>query len=147
MYTLIEIAYAISQHNVEAAIQHSFKESNNSLIGRSLFEETDEALLVVLLTHPNMSEHRNFLKHLLQQGMITSFEYRYQYLVTAFFDPPLDVRMKMQEFPLRPGESWFPAINHPGQVYICLERHLMTAEQAAWMLNHQVRWAYYESYA
>lgn len=147
MYTLIEIAYAISQQNVEAVIEHYFKESNNPLIGRSLFKETGEALLVVLLMNPDTSGHSNFLKHLLQQGMITSFEYRHQYLVTASFDPPLDIRMQMQEFPLQPGESWFPAIDHPDQVYICLERCLMTAGQAAWMLKYQVRWAYYEDHA
>ena len=144
MYTLIEIAYAISQQNAEATIAHYFKETGNLLIGHSIFEETGEVLLVVLLMHPHKSEYTDYLKNLLLQGIVESFEYRFHYLVIVTLDSHLDIRMQMQDFPLQPGESWFPAVDHPDQVYICLERYLMTAEQAAWMLKHQVGWAYYQ---
>src|SRR5258708_31543962 len=42
-------------------------------------------------------------------------------------------------FPLRPDESWFPAIHDPDQAYVCMSRPLMLAKQAAWLLEHEVR--------
>ena len=48
----------------------------------------------------------------------------------------------MRDFPLRPGESWFPSIHNPYQAYVCMSRPLMLTEQAAWLLEHEVAWAF-----
>ena len=49
MYIMIEIVYPLSEENVEAAIEHYFKATGNLLIGRRIFDETGEVLLVVLV--------------------------------------------------------------------------------------------------
>ena len=143
MYIMIEIVYPLSQENVEAAIEHYFKATGNLLIGRRIFDETGEVLLVVLLVYPHVSAFTTFLKDLLNQGRIKSYEYMSHYLVIFNLDTHLDIPTQMHDFPLRPGESWFSAIDNPQQIYVALERYIMSSEQAAWVLQHQVKWAYF----
>ena len=143
LYIMIEIVYPLTEENVEAAIEHYFKATGNLLIGRRIFDETGEVLLVFLLVNPNMSAFTIFLKDLLDQGKIKSYEYLSHYLVIFDLYTHLDVKMQMHDFPLRPGESWFSAIDNPHRIYIALETYLMSPEQAAWVLQHEVKWAYF----
>ncbi len=78
----------------------------------------------------------------MHKDIMESFEYVTYHLVVAFLDPSLDMEKQMHHFPLQPGESWFPAIDNPNQIFICIDRPLMTPRQAAWLLEHEVRWAY-----
>jgi hypothetical protein len=57
-------------------------------------------------------------------------------------NPPPDRQEQMSSFPLRDGESWFPAIDHPNKVYICLDKPLMESNQILWLATYQVQWAY-----
>ena len=144
MPTLIEIVCSVSQEKpAQATIEAICKETGDLLIGRRINEETHEVLLVVqLLQAVSVSRHTTVLSHSLQQGVIASFRYVNCDLVKISFDPLLDLREQMHDFPLRPGESWFPAIHNPHQAYVCLNRPLMLTEQAAWLLRHQVEWAF-----
>ena len=88
------------------------------------------------------SRHAGALSPLLHKPVIVSFQSINCDLVKISFDPSVDPREQMRDFPLRPGESWFPAIHHPHQSYICLSRPLMLTEQAAWLYGHEVAWAF-----
>ena len=133
MTILIEIVCSVSQEEpAQATIEAICKETGDLLIGRRVNEETQEVLLVVqLLQTVSMSRHTTALSHALQQGVISSFRYLSSDLVKISFDPSRDLREQMRDFPLRPGESWLPAIHNPHQAYVCLSRPLMLTEQAA----------------
>ena len=144
MTILIEIVCSVSQEEpVQATIEAICKETGDLLIGRRVNKETHEVLLVVqLLQTVNVSRHTTALSHALQQGVIASFRYVSSDLVKISFDPSLDLQEQMRDFPLRPDESWFPAIDDAQQAYVCLRRPLMSANQAAWLLKHEVSWVY-----
>ena len=144
MTILIEIVCSVSQEEpAQATIEAICKETGDLLIGRRVNEETHEVLLVVqLLQTVSVSRHTTVLSHALQQGVIASFRYTSSDLVKISFDPSRDLREQMRDFPLRPGESWFPAIHNPHQAYVCLSRPLMLTEQAAWLLRRQLEWAF-----
>jgi hypothetical protein len=77
-----------------------------------------------------------------QQDVIESFRYVPCDLVQISFDPAVNLREQMRNFPLRPDESWFLAVHDPDQAYVCMSRPLMVAKQAAWLLAHEVMWAF-----
>jgi hypothetical protein len=144
MTILIEIVCSVSQEKpAQTTIEAICKETGDLLIGRRVNEETQEVLLVVqLLQTVSMSRHTTALSHALRQGVIASFRYLSSDLVKISFDPSRDLREQMRDFPLRPGESWFPSIHNPHQAYVCLSRPLMLTEQAAWLLKRQLEWAF-----
>ncbi len=144
MTLLIEIVCSVSQEEpAQATIEAICKETGDLLISRRVNEETHEVLLVVqLLQTVRVGRHTTVLSHALQQGVIASFRYMSSDLVKISFDPSRDLREQMRDFPLRPGESWFPAIHNPHQAYVCLSRPLMLTEQAAWVLRRQLEWAF-----
>ncbi len=144
MTILIEIVCSVSQEEpAQATIEAICKETGDLLISRRVNEETHEVLLVVqLLQTVRVGRHTTVLSHALQQGVIASFRYMSSDLVKISFDPSRDLREQMCDFPLRPGESWFPAIHNPHQAYVCLSRPLMLTEQAAWVLRRQLEWAF-----
>ncbi len=142
MATLIEVVCPLSQKDMEASVEHYFKEMGDLLIGRRAYQELDAVLLVMQVQYAaNLIKHRKFLDYALQQGLIESCVYVTCTLVTASLDASLDIWDQMHDFPLCPGESWFPAVDHPYQVYICLGTHLMTRNQAEWLIVHQATWA------
>lgn len=142
--TLIEIAYSVPQEeSAKPTIEAFCKETGNVLLGRRVNEETHEMLLVVqLLQTVSASRLTTTLNQALQQGVIASFRYVTCDLVKISFDPSLNLREQMHDFPLRPGEFWFPAIHNPHQAYVGLNRPLMLKEQAAWLLRQQLEWAF-----
>ncbi len=145
MTTLIEIVCSVSQEEAAQATVEAFcKETGSRLIGRCVNEETHEVQLMVLLPHhtAKASRHAAALGHALQEQVIASFRYITSDLVKISFDPSVDLREQMRNFPLRPGESWFPAIHDLHQAYICMSRPLMLTEQAAWLLEQKVQWAF-----
>ena len=144
MTILIEIVCSVSQEEpAQATIEAICKETGDLLISRRVNEETHEVLLVVqLLQTVSVSGYTTALSHALQQRVIASFRYVSSDLVKISFDPWRDLQEQMRDFPLRPGESWLPAIHNPHQAYVCLSRPLMLTEQAAWLLRRQVDWAF-----
>lgn len=141
--TLIEVVCPLSQQSAQTTLEQYFKQTGDLLISRRIYPLVDAVLLVIRLLDPaNVSKHRMFLDQALQGGLISSYEYVTCDLVTASLDSPPDICDQMRDFPLRPGESWFPAIDDPHQAYICLDTPWMTSEQIAWLLEHQVKWTY-----
>jgi len=87
-------------------------------------------------------EHETAFSSAIQQHGIALIRSVTRDLVNITFDPSVDPREQMREFPLGPGESWSFAIHDPYQVYVRIRGPIMEAKQAAWLLKHEVAWAY-----
>ena len=135
MPTVIEVVCSVSQEEaVRATVEAFGRETGNLLIGRRVYRETHQVLLVVELMHAaSASKLTTLLSHARQQEVIASFRYVTYDLVKISFDPSVNLQEQMGDFPLRPGEWWFPAIHEPHQAYVPLSRPLMSAKQAAWL--------------
>ena len=134
MTVLVEIVCSVSQEEfAQAAVEAFCKATGGLLIGRRVNEETYEA---------SGSNHATALDQARQQNVIESFRHVTCDLVQISFDPSVNLPEQMRNFPLRPDESWFPAIHDPDQTYVCLSRPVMLAKQAAWLLAHEVKWAF-----
>jgi hypothetical protein len=144
MTTLIEIACPVSREEiVQTTVEAICEETDCLLTGRRIHQETDEILLIVRLPYAkSVSKHAGVLSHALQQEVITWFRCVTCDLVKVSFDPSVSLEEQMRDFPLRSGESWFPAIHNPHQAYVCMSRPLMAANQAAWILGHEAAWTF-----
>jgi hypothetical protein len=145
MSILVEIICLISQKGAQKTVEERVEQTSDRLLARCAFEELDRVLLVVQLSPTtDENEYTAFFQRALQQGIIESYEYVTCYPVIAFLEPSPSRHEQMSSFPLRDGESWFPAIDHPNKVYICLDKPLMASNQSAWLIKHQARWEYEE---
>ena len=144
MAVLVEIVCSVSQEEPAQAAGEAFcKETGGLLIGRRVIEVTHQVLLLVRLPPTtSVSKDVTALSQARQQHVIESFRSVTYDLVQISFDPAVNLREQMRNFPLRPAESWFLAIHDPDQAYVCMSRPLMLAKQAAWLLAHEVTWAY-----
>jgi len=144
MTVLVEIVCSVSQEEfAQAAVEAFCKATGGLLIGRRVIEGTHKVLLMVRLPQTaSRSTHATALDQACQQNVIESFRQVSCDLVQISFDPSVNLREQMRNFPLRPDESWFPAIHDPDQAYVCLSRPVMLAKQAAWLLAREVMWAF-----
>ena len=144
MTTLIEFVCSVSQEKAaQTTIEAFCKKTGDLLIGRRVNEETREVLLMVQLLHTvSVRKHAKALSHILQQGIIVLSQPMTCDLVKISFDTSVNLRDQMRNFPLRPGERWFSAINDPHQAYVCMSRPLMLPEQAAWLVGHEAAWEF-----
>jgi len=139
----VEIVCALSQKNAQTAIEEHFNETGDLLLSRCFYEELDRVLLLVrLLPTTDMQECTAFLQLALQQATIESYEYVICSLVSVFLNPSLDRETQMSGFPLDFGDAWFPALDHPNKVYLCIDMPPMTPAQTAWLSDHQAKWEY-----
>ena len=144
MAVLVEIVCSVAQEESARAAAEAFcKATGGLIIGRRVIEETHKVLLMVRLPQTaSGSNHATALDQARQQNVIESFRHVTCDLVQISLDPAVDLREQMRNFPLRPDGSWFPAIHDPDQAYVCMSRPLMLAKQAAWLLEHEVTWAF-----
>ena len=144
MTVLVEITCSISQESsAQAAIEAFDNETGGLLIGRSVNEQSHKVQLMVRLPQSiNVSKQAAPLDQALQQKVIESFRYVIGDLVAISFAPSVNWQEQMRNFPLRPDETWFPAIDDPHKAYVCMSMPVMLAKQAAWLLAHEVQWAY-----
>ena len=147
MAVLVEIVCSVSQEEFAQVAVEAFCEATGGLlIGRRVIEETHKVLLMVRLPQTaSGSNHATALDQARQQNVIESFRHVTCDLVQISFDPSVNLREQMRNFPLRPDESWFLAIHDPHQVYVCIRGPIMDAKQAAWLLKHEVVWAYVDA--
>jgi len=139
----VEIICALSQKNAQAAVEQRFNKTGDLLLARCLYEELDRVLLIVrLLPTTDMHECTAFLQLALEQATIESYEYVICSLVSVYLKPAPDRETQMHGFPLDFGDAWFPAIDHPGKIYLCIDMPPMTHEQTAWLIEHQAKWEY-----
>lgn len=144
MTVMVEIVGPASGEESARAVVTAFcKQAGGLLIGRHVNEQTLKVQFIVRLPHlTDADKHQANLSKAREQHVIESFRYMSGDLVQISFDPSLNLREQMLDFPLRPDESWFPAIHNPHQAYVCMSRPVMLAKQAAWLLAHDVTWAY-----
>ena len=144
MTTLIEIVGTGAQAEaVQTLIEESCQATGDLLIGRCVYEQINEVLLIVRLVHAtSVRSYVTILSQQLQQAVILSFQLLSGDLVKLCFHPSVDLREQMRHFPLYPGDSWYPALHDPHHVYVYLRRPLLGAKQSAWLLQHEVEWAY-----
>lgn len=139
----VEIVCALSQKNVQAAVEQRFNETGDLLLARCPYEELDRVLLLVrLLPTADMLECTAFLQRALKESAIESFEYVICSLVSVYLNPSSERETQMSDFPLDFGDAWFPAIDHPNKIYLCIDMPPMTSEQIAWLSKHQAKWEY-----
>ena len=111
------------------------------LLGRREDSPTGEVLAVVRLTDDtHVSNHLPILVQALEQRALLSFQFVQGCLVKLAAP---GIGEYMTHFPFSLGDVWIPALNDERSVYLCLHRHLLTAQQAAWLLAHpEVTWSY-----
>ena len=144
MTIFIEIVCADAQADaVQTLLEESCQVTGDLLMSRGVSEQISEVLFIVLLVQAtSVRSYVTILSQQLQQEVILSFQVRSGELVKISFSPSVDLREQMRHFPLYPGDSWYPALHDPHQAYVCLRRPLLGAKQAAWLLQHEVEWAY-----
>ncbi len=144
MAVLVEVVCSESQAEPAQTIVDALcKEDDGLLIGRRFNEWTHKVLLIAQVPHmANMRKYAMALTHARQQNVIESFRYVSGDLIHISFNPSVNPREQMRDFPLRPEESWFLAIHDAHQVYVSLSMPYMLAKQAAWLLTHAVEWAF-----
>lgn len=139
----VEIVCALSQKNAQIVVAEHFTETGDRLLARCPYEELDRVLLIVrLLPATDMQECTAFLQLALQQATIESYQYVICSLVSVYLNPLPDRETQMSGFPLDFGDAWFPAIDNPNKIYLCIDTPPMTAEQIAWLSEHQAKWEY-----
>ncbi len=134
----VPLAYV---HEVEPFLKQCCAEVGDKLLGRRAYPESDEVLFVVQLTHDaNSSKHIAVLQSALQQNIVSSFQFARGSIIELA--SPLIIE-QMRDFPLLFGDVWIPSLGDPQCVYFLTHKQLMTATQAAWVLNHpEIKWRY-----
>ena len=115
-------------------------EAGDVLLGRRDDPHTGEVLGVVYLTDDShVSKHLPILTQALEQKALLSFQFVQGCLIQVTAS---GIGAQMANFPFSLGDTWISSLNDERSVYLCLHRRLLTAQQAAWLLSHQVTWSY-----
>ncbi len=144
MTTLIHIAVLVANEElVKNTVVNCCSETGDALIGQRVYEEVGEELLVVRLVQDyNVTKHIPILSQALQSKLILSFQIEMINLVRVECPAPLDIRHLIQDFPLQPNESWFPAIESEQTAYICTRGLLLQPSQELWLERHHLDYTY-----
>jgi hypothetical protein len=144
MTTLIHIAVLITNEElVRNTVVNCCSETGDTLIGQRVYEEVGEVLLVVrLVQNYNVTKHIPILSQALQRELILSFQIEMINLVRVECPAPLDIRHQVQDFPLQPNESWFPAVESEQMAYICTRGLLLQPSQEQWLEGHHLDYTY-----
>ena len=126
---------------VEPFLKQCCAEVGDKLLGRRAYSEDNEVLFVVQLMHDvNSSKHLEILHTALQQNSISAFRFA-RGSILEFAAPVLE--KQIHDFPLTLGDVLIPAIDSSQHMYLLTHKRLLTATQAAWVLNHQdISWRY-----
>lgn len=144
MSTCVEIISLLDQKNPQAIVKYLSEQAGVQILASRMYEELERVLIFVQLSPPT-DEHTLFLQWALQRGLIESYEFMTCYPVSVFLDLSRDRDEYMRGFPLREGESWYPALDHLHKVYICLSKPFLTSTQTTWLNQHQARWEFEDS--
>ena len=115
---------------VQPTLEACLRETGDVLIGYQTYD--DMTLLVVRLLDDTMQCHIDTLSTAFRQELIDSF----QIVNCQLFKVVLrqgNIQSMMRHFPLRMGESWFPATDEENAAYLCLNSPQISQEQVAWL--------------
>jgi hypothetical protein len=140
---LISIEVVIPRSTVDAVyplLVQCCAEAGDVLLGRRDDPQTGEVLGTVHLTDDShVSKHLPILRQALEQKALLSFQFVQGCLVKVTAP---GIGEQMANFPFALGDTWICSLNDERSVYLCLHRRLVTAQQSAWLLAHQVTWSY-----
>ena len=116
-------------------------EVGDVLLGHRNYLQTGEVLGVVHLTDDShVSKHLTILTQAFEQKAILSFQFVQGCLVKLAAP---GIGEQKANFPLSLGDVWIPVLNDEQSVYLCLHRRLLTAQQAAWLVERsEMTWSY-----
>ena len=140
---LVHVAIpADNAESIQAVFEQCCRGAGDIVIGRRLYEDVGELLLVVLLEQEiHIDKHVPILVQALQQRIILSYQFEYAQLVTLRCNEASDnIRDIMRDFPLQSNESWFPAINDAHIVYLCIRSLSMLPDQESWLHEHKIEY-------
>ena len=141
---MISIEVVIPSSTIDAVyplLAQCCAEVDDVVLGRRDYSPTGEVLGVVYLTDDShVSKHLPILTQALEQKAILSFQFVQGCLVKLAAP---GIREQMADFPFSLGDVWIPASNDERSVYLCLHRRLLTAQQAAWLVERsEMTWSY-----
>jgi hypothetical protein len=140
---LITIEVVIPRSRVDAVYAQLIQccaEIGDVLLGQRADPQTGEVLGAVQLTEDShVSKHLPILTQALEQNALLSFQFVQGCLVKVTAPA---IREQMARFPFAFGDTWVSSLNDERSVYLCLHRRLLTPEQSAWLLLHQLAWNY-----
>lgn len=144
MTTLIHIAVPLANEEpVRSTVVNCCSETGDIPIGQRVYKEVSEELLVVRLVQDyNITKHIPILSQALQRKLILSFQIEMTNLVQVQCSAPLNIRSLVQNFPLQPNESWFPAIEPEQVAYICTRSLILQPLQEHWLESHHLDYKY-----
>lgn len=128
---------------IQSQIQRCCAELGDQLIGRRVYDEFAEVLLVIQLERDkHYYQHVKVLNTALQQRQILSFQSENVNLILVQCHPPQHIRDDMSRFPLQPNESWFPSIADEQTAYLCVQSFLLRWDQENWMEGQHLDYQY-----
>lgn len=128
---IIEVGLSTARlSDVQPLLEACLRETGDMLIGRQEYD--DMVLLVVRLLHDTMQYHIDMLSAALRQERVDSFQIVNCQLFKVAFRQG-SIQAIMSHFPLRMGESWFPATDEENAAYICLISPQLSQEQVSWL--------------
>ena len=145
MTLLVHVAIpADNAENIQAAFEQCCEKSGDKIIGRRMYEDVGELLLVVRLEQEaHIDKHVPVLVQALQQRIILSYQFEYAQIVTLQCClPACDIRDKIRAFPLQSNESWFPAIHDTRMLYICIRSARLHPVQEQWLSEQEIDYRY-----
>lgn len=133
--TLILIDVPIAKATiVKERVLACVKQTDDELIGYRTYYDSYVQFIVKLKHNDYIPKHQIVLGPALQAGAIISFTFTTCYLVKLIFPAENDVA-RMENFPLRERESWFPALNEESEAYLCLTSGQLDRQQSNWIVT------------
>lgn len=139
MNILIYIAVPIeNEQTLCAELKRCCAETGDQLIGHRVYEDVGEVLFVVCLAHQYvLTKHIHILNQALQAQLILSFQPEKAQVMMICSQgnvlAPHNIAALLKGFPLRPSESWFPAIDDSEKAYLCTNTRKLNQQQIAWL--------------
>lgn len=129
--SIIEIGLPTSNiPRVQPALETCLQETGDALIGQQIYD--DQTLFVVRITGDTLQNHLKTLSAAFREKLVDSFQLIACYLFKVAFKDE-SYQTLLRDFPLHPGESWFPAANEARTAYLCLSRPHLSQEQTSWL--------------
>lgn len=130
--------------DVQTEIEHYCQETGNDIIGRRVYEEVEEVLIVVQLNKEvRSSTHTLALNNLIHSRLILSCQFENANLILVRSELSQNICDILPQFPLQPNESWFPSISDAQHAaYICTRNVLINFEQSTWLRAYNLSYQY-----
>jgi hypothetical protein len=129
--SIIEVGLPTSNiPRVQPELEACLQTTGDALIGQQIYD--DQALFVVRVSDTTIQTHLKTLSAAFRDNLIDSFQLIACYLFKVAFKDE-SFQNVLRDFPLHPGESWFPAASETCTAYLCLSGSYLSQEQTSWL--------------